>query len=256
MARSVTARAALAAGAVLLLVGAGTACGASASDDEDPDHRAFALTGTTLTVDSDDSALEIVATDAAPAGKVAVTRWFKGSVMFGSDPKATWSMKDGRLVLRARCSGVVADCAARHRIVVPRGVAVTVGSDDGSVRAQGFTRPLSVRTRDGSIDVSDSTGPLDLRSDDGSVRADGSSPRVAARTRDGSIDLRFAAVPDRVSADSDDGAVTVTLPHATYRVTTRTDDGSVDVSVPRDGHSAHTVTATTRDGRVTVRAAT
>jgi len=44
--------------AVVALLAAG--CGASAGDDKEPEHRSFALNGRTLTVDSDDSALDLV----------------------------------------------------------------------------------------------------------------------------------------------------------------------------------------------------
>ncbi|MFE1923016.1 DUF4097 family beta strand repeat-containing protein [Streptomyces asoensis] len=254
MARTtLSARAVLVTGVVVALAAGATGCGASAADDDHPDHRSFALTGRTLTIDSDDSALEIVASDTAKAGTVDVTRWWQGSVTIGKKPKVSWSMKDDRLVLRLRCSGLVADCSARHRVVVPRGVAVKVDSDDGSVRAQGFRDALSVRTQDGSVHVTDSSGPLELRSDDGSVRAEVSSRTVRAHTQDGSVRLTLDAVPDRVESVSDDGSVTIALPRATYRVTTRTDDGGVDVSVPRDESSAHVVNARTADGKVTVR---
>lgn len=250
---SLSARAFLATGAVVALAAGTTACGAAAADDEHPDHRAFALQGRTLTIDSDDSALEIVASDTAEAGKVDVTRWFQGSVTIGEEPKVTWSMKDDRLKLRLHCSGLVADCAAKHRIEVPRGVAVKVENEDGSVRARGFRDALSVHAEDGSVQVTDSSGPLELRTEDGSVRAEVSSRTVDTRTEDGSVHLTLAAVPDRVESVSEDGSVTITLPEATYRVTTKTDDGGVDVSVPRDESSAHVVSARTADGKVTVR---
>ncbi|MGW0871781.1 DUF4097 family beta strand repeat-containing protein [Streptomyces sp. NPDC002740] len=250
---SLPARAVLVTGAVVALAAGTTACGASAADDEHPDHRSFALQGRTLTIDSDDSALEIVASDTAEAGKVDVTRWFQGSVTVGKEPKVTWSMKDDRLTLRLRCSGLVADCAAKHRIEVPRGVAVKVEDDDGSVRARGFRDALSVHAEDGSVQVTDSSGPLELRTEDGSVRAEVSSRTVDTRTEDGSVHLTLAAVPDRVESVSQDGSVTITLPEGTYRVTTKTDDGGVDVSVPRDESSAHVVSAHTTDGKVTVR---
>ena len=245
-------RTVLAAGAVVALAATGTAC-SSAGDDEHPDHRSFALKGATLTVNADDSAIEIVASDEYRKGTVQVTRWFDGSVLVGDGPDVTWSMKDDRLVLRTHCSGVVADCATKHRVEVPRGVAVKVETDDGSVRAQGFRDALSIRTADGSVRVTDSSGPLDLRSDDGSVRAQVSSRQVSAHTRDGSIRLGLDAVPDRVESGSDDGSVTIELPRATYKVTTRTGDGSVDVSVPRDDSSEHVVSARSGDGKVTVR---
>ncbi|AQS69813.1 DUF4097 family beta strand repeat-containing protein [Streptomyces pactum] len=253
-ARTVSARTFAAVGAVAVLVAGLSAC-ASASDDKDPEHRSFAFQGDTLTIDADDSALEIVAADGNRAGEVEVTRWFQGSVALGSDPEVTWSIDDGRLKLRTRCSGVVADCATKHRVEVPRGIAVTVKTDDGSVRAQGFRDALEIRTADGSVRVSDSSGPLELHSDDGSLRADVSSRRVNASTRDGSVRLELGAVPDLVDTRSDDGSVTVDLPRATYKVSAESDDGSVDVSVPRDDASSHEVTARTQDGKVTVRTA-
>lgn len=271
--RKVPARAVAVAGAVVVLVGGLSACDASAGDDKDPDRRSFGLQSRTLTVDSDDSALEIVAADKNPAGKIEVTRWFQGSVVVGKDPEVTWSMRDDRLVLRLRCSGVVVDCSAKHRIEVPRGVSVQVQDGDGSVRARGFRDPLSIRTGDGSVRVTGSTGPLDIRTGDGSVRvtdatgplrmrtgdgsirANVSSRDVRTHTGDGSVRLEFGAVPDRVQSRSGDGSVSIALPRAAYRVTTETGDGGVDVSVPRDESSSHVVSAHTGDGKVTVRTA-
>ncbi|MET7568702.1 DUF4097 family beta strand repeat-containing protein [Streptomyces sp. NPDC005492] len=255
--RTRTARALTAGTAVALLLLGATACGtASAGDDKHPDHRTFALSGRSLTIVSDDSALEIVAAASNPTGKVEVTRWWQGKVAIGSDPKATWAMKGDRLELRLKCSGVIADCSSKHLIEVPRGVAVTVEDGDGSVRARGFADALSVRTHDGSVHVTDSTGPMTLRSGDGSVRAEVTSREVHAQTGDGSVHLELGAVPDLVDSRSGDGSVTVTLPKGggtKYRVTTKTGDGSVDVSVPQDSTSSHVVTAHTGDGKVTVR---
>ncbi|MFZ4160201.1 DUF4097 family beta strand repeat-containing protein [Streptomyces sp. HNS054] len=253
--RPARARAAALAGAAVVLGAALSACGASAADDDEPEHRAFDLPGTGLTVDSDDSALEIVASDDQPEGEIAVTRWFQGTVAIGSDPEVTWSMDGDRLVLRENCSGIVADCSAKHRIVVPRGVAVTVESDGGSVRADGFRDALAVRTKDGSVRVTDTSGPLELRSGDGSVRAEVSSPTVRAQSGDGSLHLVLTAVPDRVESRSGDGSTTIELPRGSYRVDTSTGDGGEDVTVPRDDSSSREVTARTGDGKLTVRTA-
>ncbi|MFJ3820011.1 DUF4097 family beta strand repeat-containing protein [Streptomyces nodosus] len=248
-----TIRAVAALGVVAALLVAATACSGDAADDPHPDHRAFALHGRTLTVDSQDSALEMVPADVS---QVKVTRWFRGNVLVGGNPRVTWAMKDDRLVLRVRCSGVVASCSAKHRIEVPRGVSVKVESSDGSVRAQGFKEPLDIRSRDGSVRVADSTGPLTLASTDGSIHASGvSARRVHATTRDGSVHLELGAVPDQVQANTVDGSVTITLPQASYRVSTQAQDGSVHVSVPRDPGSSHVVDAHTRDGSITIRTA-
>ncbi|MFD6735979.1 hypothetical protein ACFWDZ_33350, partial [Micromonospora aurantiaca] len=144
------ARGLAAAAAVVAVAATATACGADSSDDDHPDHRAFALQGRTLTVDSDDAALELVPGD---SDKVEVTRWFRGSTVIGSDPKVTWKWQadEDRLTLRLHCSGFIADCSARHRVEVPRGVAVVVRNDDGSVRARDFDKGLDISTKDGSV---------------------------------------------------------------------------------------------------------
>jgi hypothetical protein len=236
-----------------MLVATAAACGNDASDDKHPDHRAFALHGRTLTVDSDNSDLEFVP---AKADKVQVTRWFRGSVIVGEDPKVTWAMKDDRLVLRLKCSGLVANCSARHRIEVPRGVAVKVEERNGSVRAQDFKEALNIRTRNGSVRVTDSTGPLTMNSRNGSIRAMGvGSRRVHVETENGSVHLELAVVPDLVKASSRNGSMSIALPKDTYRVTTDSRNGSAHVSVPRDPSSSHVVNTRTRNGSVTVRTA-
>ncbi|MEV6024147.1 DUF4097 family beta strand repeat-containing protein [Streptomyces sp. NPDC052036] len=251
--RTRRARAVALTGLVVTLVATVGACGNNAGDDPHPDHRSFALRGRTLTVDSDDSSLEIVPAD---VDKVEVTRWFRGTVVAGGDPRVTWAMRDDRLVLRLKCSGLIADCSARHRIQVPRRVTVHVEDGDGSVRAQGFREALSIRTRDGSVRVTDSSGPLTLQSGDGSVSATGvGSRRVYATTQDGSVHLELGTVPDLVRSSSQDGSVTIGLPRDRYRVTTGSRDGSVRVSVPRDPASSHVIEARTSDGSVTVREA-
>ncbi|MGW2643601.1 DUF4097 family beta strand repeat-containing protein [Streptomyces sp. NPDC001393] len=255
MARSVAVRAAAMAAVTAVLVAGVSACGASASDDKHPDHRSFALHGHTLTVDSDDAALEIVAAQSGKAGTVQVTRWFKGRVVVGGDPKVTWSFQDDRLKLRMHCDGFIADCSAKYRIEVPRGTGVTVDDGNGSVQARGFADPLRLHTSNGSVHVTDSTGPLDLRSDNGALRAEASAPRVHAETSNGSVDLTLGRVPDHVDVTSDNGPVTVALPHAAYHVTAESDNGGVSVSAPRDDNSPHTVSVHSSNGKVTVRTA-
>ncbi|MEV5876770.1 DUF4097 family beta strand repeat-containing protein [Streptomyces sp. NPDC052101] len=255
MARSVAVRAAAMAVVTGVLVAGVSACGASADDDKHPDHRSFALHGRTLTVDSDDAALDIVAAKGTKAGTVQVTRWFQGSVVVGHSPTVRWSLQNDRLVLRMHCSGLIADCSARYRIEVPHGVGVTVDDGNGGVQARGFTDPLGIRTSNGSVRVTDSSGPLDLHSDNGPVRADVSAPRVRAESSNGPVDLTLGRVPDRVDVNTDNGPLTIALPRAAYHVTAESDNGGVSVSVPRDDKSPHAVSADSSNGKVTVRTA-
>ncbi|KUN05111.1 hypothetical protein AQI95_16560 [Streptomyces yokosukanensis] len=255
-ARSLPARAAVTAAVTGVLVAGVSACGASADDDAHPDHRSFALHGRTLTVDSDDAGLEIVAAKGNKAGTVQVTRWFEGKVVVGGGPTVSWSFQDDRLRLRMHCSGLIADCSAKYRIEVPQGVGVDVDEGNGSVRAHGFADALGIHTSNGEVHVTDSTGPLDLRSDNGPIRAEAAASRVHAETSNGPVDLTLGRVPDRVDVTSDNGPVTVALPRAAYHVVkAESDNGGVSVSVPRDDRSPHTVSADSANGKVTVRTA-
>ncbi|MET8975894.1 DUF4097 family beta strand repeat-containing protein [Streptomyces sp. NPDC004539] len=253
MARTTRTRLLLASGAALVAALA-TSC-ANASDDTAPETRDFALPGSTLTIDADNTSLEIVAADGNKAGHAVVTRWFDGSVAIGKDPKLTWSLSGDRLKLRMSCSGLVANCASRHRIEVPRGVAVQVVSRDGDVEAAGLRDALRVKARDGSVRITDSSGPLDLDTGDGSVRADVASRTVTSRSGDGSVRLRLSVVPNRVEVKANDGDVTVEVPKATYKVTADVNDGDRQVSVPHADGSAHTITARVSDGDLRIRTA-
>ncbi|MEU8031375.1 DUF4097 family beta strand repeat-containing protein [Streptomyces sp. NPDC049099] len=261
MTRSVSVRAAVLALGTGVLVAGLSACGASADDDKHPDHRSFALHGRTLTVDSDNAAIELVAgrgnkqgnKQGGKAGAVEVTRWFDGSVAIGSGPNLSWSLDHDRLVLREHCSGLFADCSARYRIEVPSGIGVKVLDGSGNVRASGFTAALGIRTSNGDVHVTDASGPLDLQSDNGTVRAEVTSRRVRAEDSNGEVDLELGAVPDMVSAHSDNGEVTVTVPRAEYHVTAESDNGPVSVGVSQRDRSPHRVTADSSNGKVTVR---
>lgn len=250
---TVRTRAFVAVGGVLAAVLFVGGCGSGSAEDAEPEHRTFSLGGgKTLKIDSDDSALEVVAADVKD---VEVTRWFDGETMLGSDPKATWEMKGDRLMFRMKCAGVVADCDVKHRVEVPRGVRVEIGSHDGSVTAEGFATDLRVRSADGRVSVKGTSGALDVGSEDGAVEVAGDvrSRDVRATSQDGRVRVELGAVPDRVDVDSEDGSVDIGLPKATYKVTTDVRDGGTEVSVPRDDGSAHVVDVRSRDGRVTVR---
>lgn len=240
----------LAAAALLSLLATG--CGVDAADDDAPERRAFPLDGRTLTVEVDQSAVELVPADVE---KVEVTRWFSGWSVAG-DAERSWSMKDGTLRLRVDCEGPLSSCDVRHRVKVPEGTAVTVRSDDGSITATGFTTALKLRSDNGAVRVEDAGGPLEIGSDNGSVSATGvASRRVTADSDNGSVELAFTRVPDRVEGASDNGRVQVDLPRAAYRVTAESDNGDVEVGVDRDAASGHVIDVRSRNGSVTLREA-
>ncbi|MFI1395260.1 DUF4097 family beta strand repeat-containing protein [Streptomyces sp. NPDC020681] len=239
-----------------LLVFALAGCGADADAKSAPvESKSFPLSGKTLTIDTDDSAIELVAAD-VPG--VQVTRQVDGWVFMGNGPDPSWKMADGKLTLRLKCSAVASDCEARHTVKVPRDVAVTVDNDNGGVTATGFRTALKIRSDNGSVTVRDASGPLTLDSDNGKVVTERVSAKsVSVRSENGSVRIGLTAVPERVETVSDNGGITIELPRAgaPYAVTAKSDNGDVDVDVPTDQDSAHVVTARSDNGKVTVRSA-
>ncbi|MFE0423133.1 DUF4097 domain-containing protein [Streptomyces sp. NPDC058953] len=229
-------------------------CGSADAGDAEPESRAFALTGKVLTVDVDDSDVTLVPADVT---EVKVTRQVDGWELFGDGPSPVWRMESGRLTLRTGC-GAVGNCEARHTVEVPRGIAVTVKSDNGKVTASDFTEKLDLSTDNGDVVVRNTTGELRLASDNGNVRAEGISARkVRAETDNGDLKVRMKKAADQLEASSDNGSVVVELPagQAPYDVTARSDNGSSKVDVPEDGTSPRVVRAINENGNVTVRIA-
>lgn len=249
-------------GLVALLGGGGLLLGVVGCGDADVDgapveSKSFPLVGETLTIDSDNSDLKVVSADVK---EVKVSRQVDGWVFAGSGPHPSWKMAEGKLTLRLDCDAVASNCQARHTIQVPRGVAVSVKDDNGSVTATGFATPLRIDSENGDVTVRDSSGDLTLRSDNGTVSTQGvSAKNIKAESDNGAvrIKLKDGAVPDRVETVCENGDVDIRLPQAgaPYAVTTTSDNGSTQVDVPVDKSSPREVTARSDNGSVKVRIA-
>ncbi|MBT2366265.1 DUF4097 family beta strand repeat protein [Streptomyces sp. ISL-10] len=248
-----------AAAVVVAVLGVG-GCGRADAREASVERKAFAFSGTALTVDADGSALEIVPDCIED---VQVTRQIDGWVVLGSGPEASWVTRDGTLTLEVACEAVASDCEARHTVKVPRDVAVTVVDDKGSVTAEGFTAALKITSDSGSVPVRDSSGPLRLACDNGRIVAERITSRtVTATSANGSVRLGLTAVPDRVETVSDNGRIHIELPasRAPYAVSAESGDadvgnGDVGIAVPTDDDSAPIVTARSDNGEVVVRSA-
>jgi hypothetical protein len=249
-------RALLGLGGAVLLVLAVSGCGSGADASDAPaEHRSFAFGGKALTIDAGNASVTLVPADVKA---VEVTRRVDGWVFMGSGPEAVWKMSGDTLTLRVKCDGIASDCTGEHQVKVPRGVAVSVEADNGKIVAGGFDTALTLRTRNGSVTVRDSGGPLDLGSDNGRIVAEGiSAGEVSAKADNGAIRLGFTAVPDAVDTYSDNGRITIDLPRskASYAVTAGSDNGKAEVDVPTDRSSEHVVKARSDNGQVTVRSA-
>ncbi|MFJ2024944.1 DUF4097 family beta strand repeat-containing protein [Streptomyces sp. NPDC087897] len=242
-------------GGVALLALALTGCGSTDVEGAPVERKSFALEGKTLTIDAENGVVDLVAADVK---QVEVERQFDGWVMLGSGPDAVWKMEGDTLTLRVKCDGFVNNCDSRHRVKVPRGVAVTTATDNGTVTAAGFDSALDLSSDNGMINVRDVSGTLKLKSDNGEIRAERiTGPSVTARADNGEIRLGFTSVPELVDTVSDNGGITIDLPpgERTYAVDASADNGDVSIDVPRGDDSTHVVKARSDNGRITVRSA-
>ncbi|MFI9624538.1 DUF4097 family beta strand repeat-containing protein [Streptomyces sp. NPDC052042] len=248
-------RALIASGGAVLLGLAASGCGSPDPGDAPAEHRSFALdsgAGKTLTIDSSNTTLELVPADVR---KVEVTRQIDGWVFAGTGPDPQWRMRDGTLTLRVKCKALISDCASRHQVKVPRGMAVVVKGRNGRVTASGFDTPLTLRNTNGEVTVRESSGPLELESNNGAVDAEGvSASSVSARSDNGGIRLAFTSVPDLVKTQSHNGSITIGLPSGSekYAVSATAHNGGTSVDVPRGEDSPHVVEARSNNGRITV----
>ncbi|WP_351236763.1 DUF4097 family beta strand repeat-containing protein [Streptomyces sp. NPDC002133] len=242
-----------AAGGAVIVAVAVTGCADADAEGAVVERKTFAFSGETLTIEAEDTAIELVPADVKA---VEVERRVDGWVFMGEGPDPEWTLRDGTLTLRVKCSAVASDCEARHSVRVPRGVAVDVRDDNGSVTASGFATALTVRADNGTVTVRDSSGPLDLVADNGEI----TGKRVASRTvtagsDNGSVELDFAVVPDLVDGSSANGAITVEVPGSkAYRVTAVAENGETSVGVTQDPKSPHIIKAHSDNGEVVVRA--
>lgn len=242
------------AGTVLLVAALG-GCGGTDAEDTPAEHKSFAFNGKALTIDAENSVLDLV-----PAGvdQIEVTRRVDGWVVLGSGPDPVWKLEGDELRLEVKCRAMISNCEAYHQVKVPRGMALTVRGDNGEVTAAGFDVPLKISADNGGVDVRDVSGPLELHADNGSIEAQRvSGGSVIARSDNGTVRIGLTRVPDLVDTVSDNGSISIDLPagKSAYAVSAEADNGEVSVDVPRSESSRHVVKARSDNGEVTVRSA-
>jgi hypothetical protein len=140
-----------------------------------------------------------------------------------------------------------------------RQLAVTVRQDNGVLIAEADLDELTATTTDGMVLLRGTVRRIEVRARDGEIHTRqpiSVGEAFIAETRDGDVQVRFSDAPPTVEATTRDGDVDLALPTpGPYLVRAQSDDGSASVRVPQTTDSARaaaTVTATTRDGEISV----
>jgi DUF4097 and DUF4098 domain-containing protein YvlB len=169
-------------------------------------------------------------------GAVRVHGWDKSEVMYTVTKKA--EDDEGLRAISTEATqnassiSVIARSENDHNgtatieVWVPRKSTLHVSSDDGSLKLDGVSGEITLRTGDGSIEVNDAGGQLKVNTGDGhihvlkfdgqleavtgdgSIQMDGSFNALAARTGDGGISLTVPSGSDFTVETNADGDVT------------------------------------------------
>jgi DUF4097 and DUF4098 domain-containing protein YvlB len=139
--------------------------------------------------------------------------------------------------------------SAKLIVSLPRASDVSARSGDGSIDIEQVTGRVQLRSGDGSIRGRSLAGDVNAHTGDGSIRLESVSGALSVDTGDGSIAL--GGMLTNVHARSGDGSVTIhaepgSTPDADWDITTG--DGSVTLAVP-DGFGAE-LDAHTGDGGI------
>ena len=168
-------------------------------------------------------------------------------------PVTTHRVTAGILSLTSSCPAVES-CSVGYHITVPRGLAVQVADNVGTVRLHRLTGQVTVRTGTGIIELASVSGPVQVSIHAGEILGqDVSSAQATLRLSTGRIEMTFSAAPAALSATAAVGSVTLRVPGGVlYAVHTSVAVGSTLVSVTRSAGSPHVITAGTTTGSIII----
>jgi hypothetical protein len=177
----------------------------------------------------------------------------------GRKPSLDVTTAGGQTEIRGGCPGgwfLINRCQVRIEVSVPGDLDVTVGGQNGAIRADGLTGDLDLSTTNGSVEVDESSGALVLHSTNGKIELeDSASTEVVAETTNGAVLLSFSDAPDEVTANSTNGGIRIVVPDGgtEYFIEAETTNGGVDTEdVPGDRRADRTITAGTTNGGITI----
>jgi len=153
-------------------------------------------------------------------GNITVHGWDKSEVMYTATKFANLDDELRRIGIQTEQQGssvsvlAMSDSertgSANLEVWVPRHSAIHVSSDDGSLKLEGVTGDITLRTGDGSIDVNDGGGQLQVNTGDGNIQVLKFEGQLDARTGDGTIKLDGNF--NGLSARTGDGGISLSVP--------------------------------------------
>jgi hypothetical protein len=211
--------------------------------------RSYAISSPVHTLVIDDRVGDVHVT--AGAGRVSVTERISYRHQL---PATTHAVRAGTLTLTGTCP-VHQPCDVEYHVRVPPATTVRIEDRVGNIRLAALTGQATAHTNAGGIALGSLSGAVRVSDHAGSISgSDMSSATAALSTNVGSIDVSFSAAPDTVAATTSVGSISLRLPRGVeYAIHASTTVGSTKVTVPQSSNSAHSITARTQTGSVTIR---
>ena len=155
-------------------------------------------------------------------------------ISYSSTPPVLTRMVTGKILTLGSYCPVQPRCVVNYDIQVPRGVAVRVRLQTGTIRLSGLAGQVTATTGVGTITA------LDL-----------SSRTVSLRTGVGEVDAGFTVPPDTVQASAEIGEINIGVPGTvSYQVDAQANQTVINVA--ESTSSRHVITASTDVGAITV----
>jgi DUF4097 and DUF4098 domain-containing protein YvlB len=209
-------------------------------------------------------------------GSVQVHGWDKSEVMYTATTRGDEEGDLKKVAIQTEQTGSSISLVAttdndrsgsvQFEVWVPRQSSIHVSSDDGSLKLDGVSGDIILRTGDGSIEVNDGGGVLQLNTGDGHIQVMKFDGQLDARTGDGSI--RLDGNFNALSARTGDGSISLTVPSSSNFTVETNAEGDVTnegLSLSEDiapskrvkrwriGNGGKVFVLNTGDGRITLR---
>lgn len=218
---------------VLALLPLLAGCGAlgSVGGSHNPPASAFTVTGqvTSVVIHGGSGSVDVTG---ASGSTVSVSQ---RAAYSSKPPAASHVLRGTTLTLSYTCPTELV-CGVSYVVKVPRDVAVSVSTSAGAVTLTSLAGTVSARAAAGLITA------VDLRCGVASFNANA-----------GGVVATFAAVPRSVTASTNVGPISLTVPGSVaYQVTAHAVVGTSTVTVRRGGSSAHSISAHSDLGSISI----
>jgi hypothetical protein len=185
------------------------------------------------------------------AGRVSVTE----RITYRHElPATTHAVRAGTLTLTGTCP-VHQPCDIEYHVRVPPATTVRINERVGNIRLAALNAQVIAHTNAGGMALGSLSGAVQVSDHAGSITgSDMSSAAARLTTNVGNIDVSFSAAPATVAATTSVGSISLLLPRGVaYAVHASTAVGSTHVTVRQASSSAHSITARTQTGSITIR---